>query len=626
MESQPPSSSDGLTGADESVPSLPVLEPPIKKHRAAGRKRDPVWDFTTVLTDKRVVCNRCGAVIHRYGVAKVERVRAHFERKCPGVQAPTATLSITDEMPEGSRTNQLTRLQSVGEMELKQHRVVSGSNYGNKSGAFKRKFAYWLYATGQPFQNTESELLLSALKVLRNDVVLPTKHELENELLDLEFIASKGKVSKALSSKRSCLIVENWIGLGGCRVITFGAICDGASFYLETKTVSSHEKAGELMADEVEAVLMKEKKTELCGIVTPTTSVLSKYTRDKIQKKHPRCMFFHGCVCNALTLLLDDVSSTLPWLQTMQKSVAELTAVFHGNHKLQTHVFGSDTSPTNNFPDSTSLCASLEDLVKHEKMLYTVVARRDFVDASTPAEQEKLKRVQDFVLGETFLREVVNSLDILRPLQQQLKRFEDDRPPLSQVVPCFIDLLAVYHSMEWVSKKEKALIFSCINERLHAIYGVSHGVASMLDPLYLGQVLDDQKKQEVEAFMVRFCEHEGHTVDVLMQLQKYKTMVVDLKESEKAIWQLLQTGSLTPLDFWVERRGLFPYLHQLAVAVFTLPVSSASPSPSFGAQSLQVHLRHHRTLPPGQLAKLTHVFCNAKAGSHEFLTPLKSEM
>ncbi|KAL7691231.1 putative Zinc finger, BED-type, ribonuclease H-like superfamily [Plasmopara halstedii] len=620
MESQPPSSSDGVFAvADESAPPLPVLEPPAKKHQAAGRKRDPVWDFTTVLADKRVVCNRCGTVIHRYGVAKVERVRAHFERKCSGVQAPTATLNAKET--EEVRSNHLERSHSIMGADLKQHRVVIGSNYGNKSGAFKRKIAYWLYVTGQPFNNAESKLLLNALRVLRNDVVLPTKRELENELLDLEFIASKSRVSKILSGKRCCLIIEHWIGLEGCKMTTFGAICDGASYYLESKAALNHEIGGEVTADEVEAVLIKEKKTELCGIVTPTTSVFSKLTKGVIQKKHPRCIFFYGCICHALTLLLDDVSCIFPWLKTMQKSVVDLITIFHGNHNLQTQIFDSEFLHIANFPNSSSVCASLEDLLKYEKMLSTIVARRDFVNLSTPIEQEKLKRVQDFILGETFIRDVIKSLDILRPLQQHLKRFQEEQPSLSLVFPCYLELLSVYSSIKWVSKKEKALITSCITERFNAIYGVSHGVAYTLDPLYLGEALDDHKKQEVEDFIIRFCEHEGHSVDILTQLQKFKSKIVDLKETKKEFWQMVQSGSVAPLDFWMEHRSHFPYLHQLATAVYSLPIACVPYSPSYGDQSLEVHSRYDK-LPPGQLAKLTHILCNSRKDAHEPLTSI----
>uniref|UniRef100_A0AAV1VLK1 BED-type domain-containing protein n=1 Tax=Peronospora matthiolae TaxID=2874970 RepID=A0AAV1VLK1_9STRA len=603
----------GTTFVIADDPALPpaVSERPAKKYRNAGRKRDPVWDFTTVFPDKRVVCNRCHALIHRYGVAKVERVRNHFERKCTGTQEQVKTLRDREETA------------AVREVTLssKQPKVtLSGSSYGNKSGAFKRKFAYWLYATGQCFDDMENQLLLSALRVLRTDVTLPTKHELENELLDLEFTASKTKVTKALSGKKCCLTIEHRVDAGGASVTTYGAICEAASYYLESKTDDSQESRGELTAGEVEAVMAKEKKAEFYGIVTPAITTLSACTRERVQKKYPRCTFFHGCVSSALTLLLSDIKSVLPWLKTVQTAVAELAQVFHGNQKLQMLVSCSENSQTMEFPDSSSMCALLEALLKHEKVLYAIVARRDFADTSVSGEQEKCKRVQDFVLSETFVQDLMNSLAVLRPLQEQLRHFINDLPPLSQVFPCFVELLTVYSAIAWVSKKEKALITSCVTERFNAIYGDSHGVAYMLDPLYLGQFLDEQKKRNVESFIVRFCENEGHAVDILTQLAKYKAMVCELKENNQAYWQLLQSGALSPHDFWMERRVQFPYLHQLAVAVFALPASTTSRSSSFGEKGFMVHSRYHRKLSPDQLQKLAHVYCNSERGESEPLT------
>ncbi|KAK1948120.1 hypothetical protein P3T76_000410 [Phytophthora citrophthora] len=607
---QTPTTNVGLfAGTDDPAlpsPSSAASEPPSKKRRGSGRKRDPVWDYTTVCADKRVLCNRCGKLIHRYGVAKVERVRAHFERRCPGAhtQATSSPLEDTDGMETGE-TQSLAQ-----ESKLK----VQGSNYGSKSGTFKRKFAYWLYATGQPFEDAGNELLLSALRVLRSDATLPTTQELENELLDLEFVASKSKVAKALIGKKCCLTVEHWMDAEGCGVSTYGAYCEGASYFLESRFTLLQESCGELKADELEDVLTREKKTDLYGIVTPTTAALPKHVRDRIEKKHPRCRFFHGCVCNALSLLLEDVSSILPWLEKVQTSVADLIEVFHGNEKLQTLVLAGETTKTAEFPDSSSMCSSLEDLLKHEKVLYTVVALRNFGDTSALSKQErqeKLRRVQDFVLGETFLQDLVNAVAILRPLQQHLKHFQEDQPPLSQVFPCFVELLTVFSSMDWVSKKEKALITSCVTERFNAIYGDSHGVAYTLDPLHLGEALDDGKRLGAENAIVRFCELEGHDVDILLQLQTFKAMVGELKEANPAYWQLVQSGAMSPRDFWTERRGQFPYLHQVADAVFGLPASSATTSPSFGSQSLTVHSRFNRKLAPTQLEKLVHVYCNS---------------
>ncbi|TDH64955.1 uncharacterized protein CCR75_000631 [Bremia lactucae] len=621
METYPPT---GLfiEAANGSRPSSPALKPSTKKRRAAGRRRDPVWDWTTVLPDKRVVCNRCEAVIHRYGVAKVERVRAHFERKCPVVASSLAT---------SKRSNSVDETPPIIQPEIPRlgvtmaQRASSSSNYGNKNGAFKRKFAYWVYATGQSFDIARNELILNALRVVRQDVALPSKHELENELLDLEFTASKNKVTKALGNQRCCLTVEICADVGGYTITTFGARKEGLSFFLESKTVPTPENSGILMANEVEAVLAKEKKMELCGIVTPTTSVLSHYTRERIQKKHPRCIFFYGCVSCALTLLLQDVCTILPWLDTVQKTIADFVAVFHGKYTLQTEIKTNQNLQTAaEFPEISSICASLEDVLKCEKVLYTIVARRDFVEASTPVEHEKRKRVQDFVLNENFVRDLVNSLDILRPLQQQLQHFQENQPPLSEVVSNLVKLLTLFSSLEWMSKKEKALITSCVSERFNAIYGDSHGVASTLDPRYLGKALDDKKMQEVENFLVRFCEHEDHNVDILSQLQRYKAMVLELKETNQAYWQQLQSGAIKPTEFWEEHRNHFPHLHELAVAVFSLPSSSVSRSPSFGAQMQVILSRFGNKLPPSQLIKLTHVFCNSQGDIKE-LVELKKE-
>ncbi|RLN87662.1 hypothetical protein BBJ28_00001138, partial [Nothophytophthora sp. Chile5] len=161
---------------------------PLGRKRKAGRRRDEVWLQTTVHPDKTVVCNRCNMVIHRYGTTKVERVRAHFERKCLQSKKPRLGNAITD----GSAAS----VAAVGG-DAKAPRP----GYGNKNNVFKRRFAQWVYATGQSFDAVENDLLLNALKVLRSDVELPTKHELENELLDMEFVASQVKVGKALNGK-----------------------------------------------------------------------------------------------------------------------------------------------------------------------------------------------------------------------------------------------------------------------------------------------------------------------------------------------------------------------------------------------------------------------------------------
>ncbi|RLN89997.1 hypothetical protein BBJ28_00026630, partial [Nothophytophthora sp. Chile5] len=304
-----------------------------------------------------------------------------------------------------------------------------------------------------------------------------------------------------------------------------------------------------------------------------------------------------------------------PWLEKVRLSVAELAKVFYGNHKLQSQLRNNQESghyAVTEFPDSSSVCASLQSVLDREKELYPIVARRDFVDANSPAEQEKLRRVQDFVLSDSFVQDLSNALLILRPLQQHLQHFQSERTPISQVYPYFMDLLRVYSSMEWVNKKEKALLTSCVMERLNAIYGDSHGVAYMLDPLYLGEALDAGKKREVERFIARYCEREEEDVDILAHLAEYKEMVADLKENDPEYWKAVESGAVRPYEFWVERQQ-FSLLQELALAAFALPASCSSPTQAFGPQGDLTHSRFGDTLSPEKLQELTHVFCNAKS-------------
>lgn len=636
-------------------------EPGVRKKRKGGRRRDEIWKETTVCDDKTVVCNRCHAVIHRYGTTKVERVRAHFENKClyskkPKLAASVGSAGASSVRPSGHAPASGIPVATAELVSTTPSAMIGKPrkpDYGTKNGVFKRRFAHWMYATGQPFENVDNELLLSALRVLRNDAVAPTREELENELLDLEHNTSLSKVHKVLAGKKCYLTIENWVDATGSGNTSFGVVSEGAPYYLESvpsspsdatnsatitgaigsNGISSGSVAGvghneEIALETIEAVLARNKKSVFCGVVAPTTASLSKATREKLQKKHPQCVFFYGCVCHAMRSLMSDMASVLPWLGAATTSVVEIVKVLHANHKLQSQLRvlqASDNeaqTATPLLPVAGSLCESLESVLGLEKQFYALVARRDFVESSSsPEEQNKLKRIQDFVLSESFVQDLTNSLAILLPLQQRLTQFETTRVPLSQVYSSFVDLLNTFASMELVNKKEKALITSCVNDRLNAIYSEAHGVAYLLDPLHLGANLDAAKKREAEAFIVQYCrEHlqslpqaqQHRDVDVLAQLEKYKEMVAELKACNETYWDLLVSGTVHPTDFWVERRQ-FPQLQQLAWAIFDLPVASTAPNVAFGSMAHHVHSRFHTTLATDRLRKLTHVYCNSKS-------------
>lgn len=602
------------------------------RRRRGGRKRDAVWQETTVRADKTVLCNRCHGVIHRYGVTKVERVRAHFLNKCAFAKRPRG---------EGASEGPAA-IEGPAALEPRARKA----DYASRSGMFKRRLARWVFAAALPFASVESELLVVALRSLRNDAVPPSRAELENELLELEYNASVARVQKALTTKRCCLTVENWVDTTGALVTSFAGVSGGTAHYLESMPAKqagavartngvATDFAGEISLETVDAVMAKHKKSFFCCVVAPTAATLSKTTQEKIQKKHPQCNFFYGCVCHALRLVMSDMATVLPWLGCATASVLEIVNVFHENHKLQSQLQAPQTSPDQShnsptlLPTAASLCDSIESVLSLEQELYAVVARRDFIESTaSPQEQVKLKRIQDFVLSDSFVQDLVNSLAILRPLHKHLKNFEVPRVPLSLVLASFHNLLDVYGKMEWINKKDKALISSCVNDRLDAIYSNVHGVANMLDPLHLGVNMDPSKKRDAEAFIVQYCnqnvkplsQHDGE-FDVLEQLSKLKEMVADLKSSKPTYWGMLLSGSVHPIKFWVDRPQ-FPQLQQIAWTVFDLPVASTAPNVAFGQFGHLIHSRFHTTLSAEKIRQLTHVYCNSRSASSSPLTTI----
>ncbi|TMW55071.1 hypothetical protein Poli38472_013833 [Pythium oligandrum] len=573
-----------------------------KRKRKGGRQKDPIWEEVSIEASGAVVCNRCHMVVHRYGCTKVERVRAHFKNKC--LFADEVKFSLEARMK--------------GKDVPGEPKTPNRTEYATKMGIFKRRIAQWIFSSGHSFNEVKNGFFRSAFTVLRPGITLPTQYELETDLLELEFNASVAKVSRSLSGKACCLVLENWVNSNGQPMINYIAFCENNSYFLEASPAQSVDN-NEFLVDEIERVLNKQKRTIVYGVLTPLASVVNKSSRELIQKKFPQCVFYYGCIANALNLLMTDMCKILPWLETIHDLVVLMIKTFQQNAKLRNQLRSlqyTQGKPPLILPEEAgaSICDTLDSVLKSERELVELASRRDFIDSGKTTEEKGiLKRIQDFVLGDTFLQDLLNALNILHPLQQQLSQLQNERVPISYVYRCFLDLLSFYAQMELVNKKDKALIASCVNDRFNSIYGDCHGVAYVLDPVFLGADMDEAKVREIEEYIVSFCSQILHAIgiDILDQLAKYRAMVQQLKECNQPYWDLLVSGKVRPFDFWVERRQ-FPQLQQLAWVVFALPVANMVPDQRFAPATADLHSKFHSQLPSYKLDKLTHIHCNAK--------------
>lgn len=620
-------------------------QPPLR--RKGGRAKDAIWDETTILADKSVVCNHCHAVIHRYGCSKVERVRAHFELRClvyrgvdgsdsSNLTRPAASKKHKTER-DGDSSNSSSVSASSSLLRPTPASTTAATAAANKSTAavraarrashlakvtaFKRSIAQWIYATAQPFDTVEHDLFVRALRLLRADMPLPNPVELAGALLELEATGSSANVRAQLAGKACCLAVEHWRDATGAHHVNYAAVSPAASYLLASSTVSSAAATLELSVEMFERVLAPCDRSAFRAIATPECAMLTPATRARVQSMAPQCTFFYGCVYHALELLVADLAAVLPWLEPTLTDVRELMQTIAAEPTLQRQFpdlarlarasVGNSNPHSRRRVDVHATVAWLSAIVASESALDTAVARRDFVDAESLAARQTRQRVQDFVLSETFRDDLVRATRVLVPVQQQLERFESPAT-LAHAYRCFLDLQEAYSAMDCVSRKEKALLASCITERLAAIYSDAHGVAYVLDPLFLGADMDAATRQATERFIASYC-RDMALEPVQDELAAYAARVCELQMSDAAYWATLERDDVRTFDFWSTRRECPLLLQQLAYAVFSLPPTTTAPPRAFRATCEQLHARFRETLSDQKLEQLTLVHCNAAA-------------
>ena len=101
------------------------------------------------------------------------------------------------------------------------------------------------------------------------------------------------------------------------------------------------------------------------------------------------------------------------------------------------------------------------------------------------------------------MKTLKKTIDLLKPLKNYIKYFQDDRIPASDVYDIFLNIPKVYNKLaedKVISKKEKKIICDILKERFNFVYCDAHGICYLLDPRFLGVKMDDITKKNCEKF------------------------------------------------------------------------------------------------------------------------------
>lgn len=445
------------TAPQESAASL-VTPPPL----TAGRYRKPVWELVQ-LVGNDVYCTMCKKHLQSTCRTHVGRIENHMS-KCP------------KRSKDGKITDIFQPKMSLAVLKK-----------------FHDRFALWVYSTGMALYKAEHSSLLEALQVLNAGATVPSPYQLATSLLDKAYEHSIEKLNARLEGRLATLVTDAWTDINGLSVVNYIAVSGADAFFLESAYIGSQSHDAEFLCGDVVRVLIKYKEIAFCSVVTDNTCT-NKLMWKELQVKYPK-LFFHGCICHALHLLVKDLIERLQWLKKLQEGCKTLVAYFKKNHMLwfqlksklkenglQSLVLPGDTR-------WGSLLACLESVLSADTILFMMVSARNFQVAKTKKQRNMRKTIHDFVTSADFEPQLQRGVNLLKVVPKRLVALEKDSRPISDVYRVFLELPSDFKACKLPARDLKT-VEKIVKDRFDFVYGDAHGLAYLLDPRYCEDGMD----------------------------------------------------------------------------------------------------------------------------------------
>ena len=388
-----------------------------KRAKIGGRVSDPSWEKVTII-QKSVICKDCGLTIHKLGKTHIERVKEHFELKCP------------------------KRANLVSSQPLSHYFLPKLSDLEQLS--FEKHFSLWFYTSGTPFYKVDNTHLKEALNILRPGIQIPSRKKLSNKLLEDAYNTMFTDVLKKNSGLHCTLTTDGWTDVNGKPRINYCLTTRMGSFFLESVCPGSKKKTSEFIANDVERIITKYHMCNINATVMDNTHANRKAFK-LLEEKYPK-KFFHGCVAHVINLLFKDILKMMPRYAKFEKDCKDLANLFHNTVYLNTELtkLQEQNQVRTLARPGTTRWNGIYDLFKtillNEKFLLQLVNERQFLDGSTYDIKQKKRVAKDLVGGALFLENLNNILVILKPLKDVISLFQDDKLPPSEVYSFFLEL------------------------------------------------------------------------------------------------------------------------------------------------------------------------------------------
>jgi len=122
-------------------------------------------------------------------------------------------------------------------------------------------------------------------------------------------------------------------------------------------------------------------------------------------------------------------------------------------------------------------------------------------------QREERSYIKAIVTGPDFVDCLKKSIALLKPIDRLIVKYQSDAVPVSEVLVDFGELiqnLSKLFDSEIITYEEKTYLRQLCKQRYEFLYGESHGLAYLLDPRFIGEKLNFEKKTELENILFSF--------------------------------------------------------------------------------------------------------------------------
>ena len=146
---------------------------------------------------------------------------------------------------------------------------------------------------------------------------------------------------------------------------------------------------------------------------------------------------------------------------------------------------------------------SLESLQKNEPYLSTMFNQHDFINqGSSRADKASRTNLQQNINAETFLTQLKLAITVLTPFCAVIVKFESDAKCVSEVYHTFAKLKNTIDELPaFVSVSLRETLHNKLAARWEFMYADSHGIAYILDPRFMGDLMPANEREKIEDFI-----------------------------------------------------------------------------------------------------------------------------